>query len=224
MKSSKLILALWLGASAWAQVSPQKQPVSPPPAAKQVAPAAAKPGVAKPASPQPASPHNAAVQSGKPVPPPAKPAAAVRPARKPSARPVVESYGSKPKWKRRAARPHSAEAATAQPKKVKVQRDPFVSPVVERIREVATCTGTGRQCLLVGEVSLSGVVRSPNGYIAVVVNGEHTYFLRENDPLADGAVERITNDAIILRERSSDAGGHPIMREVTKKVGAVPAV
>lgn len=223
MKSSKLILVLWLGASAWAQISPQKQPMSSPPAAKQVATPAAKSAAPKPASPQPASSRNAAVQSAKPIPPPAKPAAAVRPARKPSARPVVESYGSKPRWKRRAARPHSAEAATAQPTKVKVQRDPFVSPVVERVREAATCTGTGRQCLLVGEVTLRGVVRSPNGYIAVVVNGEHTYFLRENDPLADGAVERITNDAIVLRERLSDAVGRPIVREVTRKVGAVPA-
>jgi Tfp pilus assembly protein PilP len=75
----------------------------------------------------------------------------------------------------------------------------------------------------VGEISLHGVVRTPSGFIAVVVNGEHTYFLHENDPLADGAVERITKDAIILRERSSDALGRPVTREVTRKIG-VPAV
>jgi hypothetical protein len=102
-------------------------------------------------------------------------------------------------------------------------RDPFVSPIVERTRDSAFCTGSGRRCLLVGEVSLHGVVRTPSGFIAVVVNGEHTYFLRENDPLADGAVERITKDSIILRERSSDALGRPLTREVTKKLG-VPAV
>jgi Tfp pilus assembly protein PilP len=95
---------------------------------------------------------------------------------------------------------------------------------VERVREAATCNGTGRQCLLVGEVALRGVVHSPSGFIAVVVNGEHTYFLRENDPLANGAVERITNDAIVMRERSSDGAGHPVTREVTRKLGAVPAV
>ena len=105
----------------------------------------------------------------------------------------------------------------------KGQRDPFVSPVVERVHETATCTGSGRRCLLVGEISLHGVVRTPNGFIAVVVNGEHTYFLHESDPLADGAVERITKDAIILRERSSDALGRPLTREITKKLG-VPAV
>ena len=105
----------------------------------------------------------------------------------------------------------------------KGHRDPFVSPIVERIRDSATCAGSGRRCLLVGEISLHGVVRTPSGFIAVVVNGEHTYFLHENDPLADGAVERITKDAIILRERSSDALGRPLTREVTKKIG-VPAV
>ncbi len=102
-------------------------------------------------------------------------------------------------------------------------RDPFVSPIVERNRNAASCTGSGRQCLVVGEISLHGVVRSPGGFIAVVMNGEHTYFLRENDPLADGAVVRITSDAITLRQRSSDALGRTVTREVTKKLGA-PAV
>jgi Tfp pilus assembly protein PilP len=67
------------------------------------------------------------------------------------------------------------------------------------------------------------VVHSPEGFIAVVMNGDHTYFLHENDPLADGAVERITKDTITLRERSSDALGRPLTREVTKKLGA-PAI
>jgi len=106
---------------------------------------------------------------------------------------------------------------------VKGRRDPFVSPLVERLGNGPTCAGSGRKCLAVGEITLHGVVSSPNGFIAVVVNGEHTYFLRENDPLANGAVERITRDAIIMRERSSDALGRPFTREVTKKLG-VPAV
>jgi Tfp pilus assembly protein PilP len=104
------------------------------------------------------------------------------------------------------------------------RRDPFVSQIVERVPHTAgTCTGSGKQCLVVNELSLHGVVRSPNGFIAVVMNGEHTYFLHEHDPLADGAVERITKDTIILRERSSDVLGRPLTHEVTKKLG-VPAV
>jgi hypothetical protein len=102
-------------------------------------------------------------------------------------------------------------------------RDPFVSPIMERIRSGASCTGSGRQCLLVGDISLRGVVRSPSGFIAVVMNGEHTYFLRENDPLADGDVERITGETITLHQRSSDVLGRPVVREVTRKLG-VPAV
>jgi hypothetical protein len=107
---------------------------------------------------------------------------------------------------------------------MKAHRDPFVSPVVERtLGSVASCSGSKKRCLAVGEIVLQGVVRSPGGFIAVVMNGEHTFFLRENDPLADGEVERITRDTIVLRERSSDALGRPFMHEVTKKLG-VPAV
>ncbi len=208
MKSSKLILALWLGASAWAQTLPQKPTV------------AAKPPVAaKPSGGNAASPKLAGVQSGQAL----KPTAAVKPMRKPPASSVAQTYGHKPGRRVRVAQRHVKTNAEA-PKKIKARRDPFVSPVVERVREVATCAGTGRQCLLVGEVALRGVVHSPSGFIAVVVNGDHTYFLRENDPLADGSVERITNDAIVLRERSSDALGRQVTREITKKLGAVPAV
>jgi Tfp pilus assembly protein PilP len=194
MKSSKLILALWLSASAWAQTLPPQRPLNVPPAAK--------PTVASKPAPAPAVVYKSAV--------------------KPHARSTAQ-YQRKPASKGKAVQPPPALAGEAKPKS-KTQRDPFVSPVVERIREVAACSGTGRQCLLVGDVNLRGVVRSPSGAIAVVVNGEHTYFLRENDPLADGAVERITNDAIILRERSSDAAGRAVTREVTKRLGAVPAV
>lgn len=223
MKSNKLILALWLGlgASAWAQTSPQKS-VNPLVAAKPRV--VARAGLANAPSPR-----NARVQSGKvsgkPLSSPAKSAAAkpaTKSATKPPARFIAHQRG-----RERAVQPQSARtavAAASKPKARKAQRDPFVSPVVERVRTTAACTGTGRQCLLVGELNLRGVVRSPSGFIAVVVNGEHTYFLRENDPLANGVVERITKDAIILREHSSDVLGRPLTREVIKKLGVVPAV
>ncbi len=218
MNSSKLILALWLGANAWAQTSPQK-PVHPP-AAVTLSVSAKSPGMVKPTVPAKVqsgnAPHNSLPSTAKSA--GVKPVA-VKSATKPPAK--------QQRHKRRAAQPRSAETAEAaanKPRPGKTQRDPFVSPVVERIRGAATCTGTGRQCLLVGDISLRGVVRSPSGFIAVVVNGPHTYFLRENDPLADGAVERITRDAIILREHSSDTLGRPFTREVTRKLGAVPAV
>ncbi len=218
MNSSKLVLALWLGANAWAQTSPQKpvnHPVAATPTVSAKSPISAKPPVA------------ARVQLGNA--PQISLAAAAKSA---GVRPVAIKSAPNPPARRpmrrkKSVQPHSAgivEAAAIKPGTTKGHRDPFVSPVVERVRETATCTGTGRQCLLVAEIGLRGVVRSPSGFIAVVVNGEHTYFLRENDPLADGAVERITRDAIILRERSSDNLGRPLTREVIRKIGVMPAV
>jgi hypothetical protein len=197
MKSSTWILVLWLGASSWAQTLPQKQQVNPP--------VTAKPNAARTVSPSTLSPKTSA--SAKQVP--------------------AQSYGRGHGGTKKAIRPISAQTTEKKDgmpaAAARGHRDPFVSPIVERIRDSTACAGSGRRCLLVGEISLHGVVRTPSGFIAVVVNGEHTYFLHENDPLADGAVERITKDAIILRERSSDALGRPLTREVTKKIG-VPAV
>jgi Tfp pilus assembly protein PilP len=112
------------------------------------------------------------------------------------------------------------EKASLEPKVFgKGLRDPFVSPVIEHLRGGSACRGTGRQCLEVGDITLNGVVRSGNGNIAVVTTGEHTYFLRENDPLANGSVERINRDSIVLREHYQDDFGHPASREITRKIG-----
>ena len=73
-----------------------------------------------------------------------------------------------------------------------------------------------------GDIVLQGVVRYTGGFIAVVMSSEHTYFLHDNDPLADGDVERITKDSITLRQRSTDILGRSVVHEVTKKLGAPP--
>lgn len=223
MKSSKFILALWLGASAWAQSLPQKQQVNPPvtamPSANSKVQRANDPGkrIAAPAKPAAAQlPKQAPASFAKGARKPAK----GQPARAVIRRDVRIRKAVKPSYVRKEA---AAVNRNPAPNLRSGRRDPFVSPVVERIHTATSCTGTGRQCLVVGEVSLHGVVRSPGGFIAVVMNGEHTYFLREHDPLADGAVERITKDTITLRERSSDSLGRPTTREVTKRLG-VPAV
>ena len=102
------------------------------------------------------------------------------------------------------------------------RRDPFVSPVVAHI-ENTTCT-TGKRCLTPAQMSLKGVVRSENGMIAVVVNSMNkAYFLRENDPIFNGYVLRITGDSIVLKENFQDNLGHPRTREVVKRI-STPAV
>ena len=112
--------------------------------------------------------------------------------------------------------PSSAPMATATRK-----RDPFISPVQARIEGMAGACGGGKRCLAVGEIVLRGVVKSPNGMIAVVENSARkTYFLRENDPIFNGFVQKITADSVVFREHVVDNLGRDSQRDVTKTVNA----
>jgi Tfp pilus assembly protein PilP len=103
------------------------------------------------------------------------------------------------------------------------RRDPFVSPVVNRSMTGSGCS-TGKRCLAIDQIALKGVVKSDAGMIAVVVNAlDKAYFLRENDPVFNGYVVRITGDSIIFKETIQDKLGKPFTREVTKKI-TTPAV
>jgi Tfp pilus assembly protein PilP len=98
------------------------------------------------------------------------------------------------------------------------RRDPFISPVVSQSATGSGCS-TGKRCLAVDHISLKGVVKSETGMIAVVVNAlDKAYFLRENDPVFDGYVLRITTDSIVFKETVQDKLGKPFTREVTKKI------
>jgi len=102
------------------------------------------------------------------------------------------------------------------------RRDPFVSPVVSHAGGPA-CS-TGKKCLEIGTISLRGVVHADSGFIAVVSNGlNKAYFLRENDPVFNGYVVRITGDSIVFQETLQDRLGKTFTREVVKKITA-PAV
>jgi len=103
------------------------------------------------------------------------------------------------------------------------KRDPFVSPVVAHSAGGSGCN-TGKKCLEIGAINLRGVVHSDNGFIAVVSNGlNKAYFLRENDPVFNGYVVKITGDSIVFQETLQDRLGKTFTREVTKKI-IVPAV
>jgi len=103
------------------------------------------------------------------------------------------------------------------------RRDPFVSPVVSHIAGGSGCSA-GKRCLEIGQIVLTGIVKSENGMIAVVVNAlNKAYFLRENDPVFNGYVVKITGDSVIFSETGQDQLGKPFTREVTKKI-TTPAV
>jgi len=102
------------------------------------------------------------------------------------------------------------------------RRDPFISPVVSRAG--GSGCNTGKKCLEIGAINLRGVVHAENGFIAVVSNGlNKAYFLRENDPVFNGYVVKITGDSVVFQETLQDRLGKSFTREVVKKITA-PAV
>jgi hypothetical protein len=102
------------------------------------------------------------------------------------------------------------------------RRDPFISPVVSHAG--GSGCSTGKKCLEIGAINLRGVVHSDAGFIAVVSNGlNKAYFLRENDPVFNGYVVKITGDSIVFQETLQDRLGKSFTREVVKKI-TTPAV
>jgi len=103
------------------------------------------------------------------------------------------------------------------------RRDPFLSPVVNRSVGGSGCSN-GKRCLAVDQIALTGIVKSDAGMIAVVINAMNkAYFLRENDPVFNGYVVKITGDSIVFKETMQDKLGKSFTREVTKKI-TTPAV
>jgi Tfp pilus assembly protein PilP len=102
------------------------------------------------------------------------------------------------------------------------KRDPFFSPVVQQ--GGGSGCSTGKKCLEIGQINLRGVVKSDNGFIAVVTNNMNkAYFLRENDPVFNGYVVKITGDSVVFQETMQDKLGKPFTREIVKKI-FTPAV
>ena len=102
------------------------------------------------------------------------------------------------------------------------RRDPFLSPVVAHTG--GSGCSTGKKCLEIGDINLRGIVHSETGFIAVVSNGlNKAYFLRENDPVFNGYVVKITDDSIVFQETLQDRLGKTFTREVVKKI-TTPAV
>jgi Tfp pilus assembly protein PilP len=126
-----------------------------------------------------------------------------------------------------AAAPAAAKPEPAKPKAedkkwaMNGKRDPFFSPVVHQ--EGSGCS-TGKKCLEINAINLRGVVKSDNGFIAVVTNNiGKAYFLRENDPVFNGYVVKITGDSVVFQETVQDKLGKTSTHEVIKKI-FTPAV
>ena len=229
-------------ASASAAKSPTPA-VKPAPAVKHSSPAASKP---TPQSTVSAKPSAITLAAGKAVTVAAQSKKAPAPAAPKKAKPAVATAKAvAPKTAPHVAVPKPAvqKAAKVQQPKVKEamvktespapepkpvinlasRRDPFTSPVTRAlaVNQGPGCS-TGKRCLAVDQMILRGIVRSPNGMIAVVENGaKRAYFLRENDPVWHGMVEKINGDSVVFREESVDTKtGKSSTHQVVKRVNA----
>jgi Tfp pilus assembly protein PilP len=188
--------------------------------------AAAAPGVLAQVSPStPNSVKSALSGGGAPASQAAKPApaAASKPAAqaaKPTAKPAVKTP-AKPAVKKVKADASPATAAPADSEMKQARRDPFES-LVSRQQAQANAIAKlppGKAGLQVSTLRLDGIVKSPNGMIAVVSNPQaRTYFLREGDHLYDGSVEKISMDGVSFHEEGKDAFGKPMERQVNKRI------
>lgn len=79
----------------------------------------------------------------------------------------------------------------------------------------------GTRGLVINQLRLEGVVRldQSNTMIAVVTNyTNRAYFLRENDAVYNGVVEKIAPDSITFKENYLDNFGRAQVREVVKRL------
>jgi hypothetical protein len=140
----------------------------------------------------------------------------------------------------RAAKPTAEVGPAPGPKKeekelppVAGHRDPFKSPFAfagsggepgptpEPIAQVTA----GTRGLVISQLHLEGIVRldTSNTMIAVVSNARKVaQFLRENDPVYNGVVSKITPDAVFFKENHLDVNGQVTTVEVVKRLSPAP--
>jgi len=161
--------------------------------------------------------------AAKPVLVPAKAAIVKVPAATPVTASTAKNAAPAVKESPEASTKPAAKQPKAEEKKwaMNGKRDPFFSPVVQT--NGSGCS-TGKKCLEINGINLRGVVKSDSGFIAVVTNNlNKAYFLRENDPVFNGYVVKITGDSVVFQETIQDKLGKPFTREVVKRI-FTPAV
>jgi hypothetical protein len=100
------------------------------------------------------------------------------------------------------------------------RRDPFVS-LTARGGDLppAGSRPSGPAGLLVNEITLKGVLKSPKGFIALVQAPDNrTYIMHAGDKVFDGAVKAITQDALVFSQDVNDPLSLVKQREVRKAI------
>jgi Tfp pilus assembly protein PilP len=159
----------------------------------------------KPATPQPAPAVPPAAQKAPPVQPapPAQP-----PVAKPAA-PAPAGPGAPP--------------AEAYSYNTEGRRDPFVS-LLQRgfdLRGPAN-RPEGLAGLLIGEIMIKGIVKTPRGFVAMLqAPDSKTFIVHANERLFDGTIKAITDDAVVFSQEVNDPLSLVKQREVRKPLRAM---
>jgi Tfp pilus assembly protein PilP len=100
------------------------------------------------------------------------------------------------------------------------RRDPFISLLGRgEDKRTPTVRPAGLSGLLIGEITVKGVVRDRTGFIAMLQAPDNkTYSVRVGDKLLDGTVKSINNEKVIFSQDVNDPLSLVKQREVPKPV------
>ncbi len=101
------------------------------------------------------------------------------------------------------------------------RRDPFVSLLLggNEPRPTGAARPPGLPGLLIGEVSVKGVLKSKGAYLAILqASDSKTYLAHSGDRVMDGTVKSITQEAVVFSQDVNDPLSLVKQREVRKTI------
>src|SRR5436190_7868019 len=133
----------------------------------------------------------------------------------------VAAVAQAPPPKPEATPPPAAQPQPPQPESYTYnpegRRDPFVSLLGTGAEPRVTRKGEGVTNLTVSEISVSGVMQSRTGLVAMVQGPDKkTYIVHQGDHLADGTIKTITPQGLIIIQEVNDPLSLVKQREVRK--------
>jgi Tfp pilus assembly protein PilP len=147
--------------------------------------------------------------------------ATVATAQQPAAKPQPGAKPSQPAATTPAAAQQQPEPAPAYSYEAKGRRDPFVSLLARGTEGKPTGSRpAGLPGLMIGEVTVKGIVRDRTGFIAMIQGSDNskTFIVRSGEKLMDGTVKAITADSVVFSQDVNDPLSMVKQKEVRKTV------
>lgn len=98
------------------------------------------------------------------------------------------------------------------------RRDPFKSLLAGNERPERGPRPEGIPGLMIDEIQLLGIWRTPRGYVAQIRAANKSFLLREGDQLFDGDVVTIQKDEVVFKQQVQDPTALKPYREVVKNL------